>query len=201
MVPPSGTEPTKNKFRQGQGISNDLSDRISSAEFYKKRVWYQRGTCRSHKSIGKVPPKVGQADRRIEDELNELSTKRQSETIYIIQETTTTLSRWQNTKTENCNCIFNFRSLWMTNFQRCHHEEHIRWTICKGVLKISRRPALDRFKRQDSTGAQFKPYRYLNWYISFISNKSRTVILIISDLTIYKSKYTRIHTDSYLLLF
>ena len=44
-------------------------------------------------------------------------------------------------------------------------------------------PTLDQFKPQDSTGAQVKPYRYLKWYISFLSNKSRTVILIISDLT------------------
>ena len=71
------------------------------------------------------------------------------------------------------------------------------------IVKISRtgRPTLDQFKRQDPTCAQFKPYRYLNWYISFISNKSRTVILIISDLTTLQKQNTRLHTDSYLMLF
>ena len=77
----------------------------------------------------------------------------------------------------------------MNNLQRC--------------VKISRigRPALNRFKQQDLTCAQFKPYRYLNWYISFISNKSRTVILIISDLTVLQKQildYLSIATSRFL---
>ena len=68
------------------------------------------------------------------------------------------------------------------------------------ILHIGR-PTLNRFKRQDSTCAQFKPYRYLNWYISFISNKSRTVILIISDITVLQKQildYLSIATSRFL---
>ena len=53
--------------------------------------------------IRKVPPKVGQANRKIEDELDKLLTKRQSETT--IQETTT-ISSGQNIKSKRTTTAF-----------------------------------------------------------------------------------------------
>ena len=66
-----------------------------------KRVQNQRGIMLN--SIRKVPPKVGQANRKIKDELNKLLTKRQSKTT--IQETTM-LSSGQNIKSKRTATAF-----------------------------------------------------------------------------------------------